>query len=238
MQQIHRFSILEREHSLKQEAEAEYMSDAAIVVELLIPLAVASATGLLPGLEREVAHKPAGLRTQLLVALGTALFVLSGRSLGKEEVGRIAANVLTGLGFLGAGVILEHRGTVRGLTTAALIWVNGALSLTAALGNYYLVATGAAITLVALRVLGTVERRLATKCSVFHYQVTARENEQLVRAVHDALRRGHFQEGPLAFDREDGRIVMRFAFCSPPTRHQEFVETLRQIPEVLDIKVE
>lgn len=214
------------------------MSDAATIFEFLIPLAVASAIGLLLGLEREVAHKPAGLRTQFLVAVATALFVLSGKSLGKEDVGKIAANFLTGLGFLGAGVILEHRGTVRGLTTAALIWVNGALSLTAALGNYYLVATGAAITLVALRVLGAVERKMATKCGVFRYQVTARETEQLARTVHDALRSCHFQEGPLAFDRQNEKIVMRFAFCSPPAQHQEFVEALQQIPEVLDIKVE
>ncbi|MBI5504052.1 MAG: MgtC/SapB family protein [Deltaproteobacteria bacterium] len=214
------------------------MSDSSSIIEFLMPLAVAAMIGLLLGLEREMAHKPAGLRTQFLVAVATALFVLSAKTLGRDDVGKIAANVLTGLGFLGAGVILEHRGTVRGLTTAALIWANGALSLTAALGNYYLAATGAAITLIALPVLGAVERKMATKCGVFRYQVTARETAQLAQTVRDALSHCHFQEGPLTFDRQDGKVVMRFAFCNPPTRHQEFVTSLQKIPDVLDIKME
>ena len=89
--------------------------------EYLPALAVAAAIGLALGLERETAHKPAGLRTQLLVTFGTALFVLAGRTLGEDGGSRVAANVLTGLGFLGGGVILHQRGAVRGLTTAALI---------------------------------------------------------------------------------------------------------------------
>jgi putative Mg2+ transporter-C (MgtC) family protein len=127
----------------------------------LIPLAVAVAIGLVLGLERELAHKPAGLRTQLLVTVGTTLFVLAGRRLGGEGAERIGANVVTGLGFLGAGVILQHRGNVRGLTTAALLWVNGALGVVAASRSYGLAAAGVAVTLVAMRVLGEISRREA-----------------------------------------------------------------------------
>ena len=214
------------------------MSETGTVVALLIPLAVASAIGLVLGLEREMSHKPAGLRTQVLVTVGTALFVLAGKSLGTDGVGKIAANVVTGLGFLGAGVILRERGTVRGLTTAALIWVNGALGLAAALENYFSAAAGTVVVLLALRTLGAVEQRMATKCSVHQYQVTARENEELVRAVHDALSRGHFREGPLSFDRQAGGFLMRFAFCDSHSHHQQFAETLRKMPDVLDLKVQ
>ncbi|MFN8544512.1 MAG: MgtC/SapB family protein [Candidatus Binatia bacterium] len=214
------------------------MSETGTVVALLIPLAVASAIGLVLGLERELSHKLAGLRTQVLVTVGTALFFLAGKSLGTDGAGKIAANVVTGLGFLGAGVIVRERGTVRGLTTAALIWVNGALGLAAALENYFLAAAGTVVVLLALRTLGAVEQRMATKCSVHQYQVTARENEELVGAVHDALSRGHTQEGPLSFDRQDGRFLMRFAFCNSHSEHQQFAERLRKMSDVLDLKVQ
>jgi|CXWL01.1.fsa_nt_gi putative Mg2+ transporter-C (MgtC) family protein len=213
------------------------MHDLASLVHLLGPLAVATGVGLVLGLEREMSHKPAGLRTQVLVTVGTAVFVLAGRSLGVEGA-RIAANVVPGLGFLGAGVILQHRGAVRGLTTAALIWVNGGLGLAAGLENYPLAGAGAVIALLTLQLLGRVEKRMATKCNVLQYQVTARESDELLRVVHEALSRCHLPEGPLSFDRQDGKIVIRFGFCNPPARHQEFVEKLHHMPEVMDLKVE
>ncbi len=214
------------------------MLDPSFLAHQLVPLAVAVAIGLLLGFEREMSHKPAGLRTQLLITVGTALFVLSGKSLGEVEGPRIAANVITGLGFLGGGVILQHRGTVLGLTTAALIWVNGGLGMAAALENYRVAASGTLITLLALRLLGGVERRMGKKCRIFQYEVAARESEAVVRAVHEALRDSHFQEGPLSFDRQNGRLRMRFAFCNPQPRHQEFVDQLRKLPDVLEIKVD
>ncbi len=125
-----------------------------------------------------------------------------------------------------------------GLTTAAVIWVNGALGMAAALENYRVATAGALIALVALRLLGQVERRMGKKCRIFQYQVTARESEAVVRTVHEALRHCHFQEGPLSFDRREGRLQMRFAFCNPQPRHQEFVDQLRKLPDVLEIKVD
>ncbi len=77
------------------------MLDSPILAHQLIPLAAAVAIGLVLGFEREMSHKPAGLRTQLLITVGTAIFVLSGKSFSQAEAPRIAANVVTGLGFLG-----------------------------------------------------------------------------------------------------------------------------------------
>lgn len=207
------------------------------VATVIVPLAVATGIGLVLGLERELSHKPAGLRTQVLVTVGTTLFVLAGRSVGGEATDRIAANVVTGLGFLGAGVIVRTGGTVRGLTTAALIWVNGALGSAVALGNYPLAAGGTVVALITLRILGAVEQRMATKCHVVQYQVIARDSEELVRAVHDALGRAHHPDGPLALSRRDGHLQMRFAFCHAPDVHRAFAETLRRMPEVLELEL-
>jgi len=94
------------------------MELSAIFHNLVTPLSAAYCCGLILGLERELAHKPAGLRTQVLISLGTTMFVLTGQQMGGESA-RITANVITGFGFLGAGVVLQHQGTVRGMTTGS-----------------------------------------------------------------------------------------------------------------------
>ena len=202
------------------------------VPEFLPPLAVAVVIGLSLGLERETAHKPAGLRTQFLVTIGTALFVLAGRSLGEEAGGRVAANVLTGLGFLGGGVILHQRGAVRGLTTAALIWVNGALGVAAGLGHFWLAAWGTAAALLAMRILGALEQKFATRCRQVEYRVVAREGGEALGIIQAALAQCHRQEGPLELERRDGLMEVRVAFCSAPARHDEFLRQLRELRDV------
>lgn len=210
----------------------------SILIDVALPLGIALAIGAALGLERELAHKPAGLRTQALITFGTTLFIIAVQSMRLEEVGRVAANVLTGLGFLGGGVILRDRGNVRGLTTAALIWVNGALGIAVGMHRYVLAIMGALAVLLTLRVLSAAERRMASKCRVFQYELIAEESEDLMRAVHEELSRSHFQDGPVTLVRQNGRLLLRFSFCNPPSRHQRFAETLRRIPELVELKME
>ncbi|MBI1909844.1 MAG: MgtC/SapB family protein [Deltaproteobacteria bacterium] len=205
--------------------------------EILIPLGVSFLSGMILGLEREMSHKPAGLRTQVLVSLGTTLFIISGQLFGGEVI-RLAANVLTGLGFLGAGVIWQQKGNVRGLTTAALIWVNGSLGVAIGFQQYVLAGAGVLLTLIALRLLGFVEEKIKSKCRVFRYEVVTKENEKVLETIHEALNRCHFQEDPLTFEKGADAVTVRFAFCNPPLRHQEFVEKLRKMTDVLGVKTE
>ena len=106
--------------------------------EVLIRLVVAAIAGGLIGLEREALHKPAGVRTHMLVSLGSALFVLATLSIIPDEVGRIIAGIATGIGFLGAGTIFRSKDHVKGLTTAASIWAVAAIGLTVGGGQYVL----------------------------------------------------------------------------------------------------
>src|SRR3989338_6289227 len=111
--------------------------------EILIRLILAVVIGGLIGWEREVVHKPAGVRTHMLVSMGSALFALVTLQTLPEETGRIIAGVATGIGFLGAGTIFKAKDSVHGLTTAASIWVVAALGLAIGIGHYFmtLVAT-------------------------------------------------------------------------------------------------
>jgi len=104
--------------------------------EVALRLVFAVIAGGLIGLEREVVHKPAGVRTHMLVSLGSALFVIITLDSIPGEAARIIAGIATGVGFLGAGTIFKAKDDVHGLTTAASIWAVAAVGLTIGLGYY------------------------------------------------------------------------------------------------------
>ncbi len=118
------------------------------------------------GLEREIRGKPAGLRTNVLICLGAAVFTLVSRYLGAgsgDSVTRIAAQVVTGIGFLGAGAIIQDRGGVHGLTTAATIWIVASIGMACGAGFFLLALTATILGVVVLVGLSPLERRLASR---------------------------------------------------------------------------
>jgi putative Mg2+ transporter-C (MgtC) family protein len=142
-------------------------SDIAAQVDLSVRLVIAAALGLAIGFEREIHGHPAGLRTHMLVALGSALFtVLSIRGfLGEPGTApvdptRIAAQIVSGIGFLGAGAILKDGIVIRGLTTAASLWATSAVGMAAGAGEYVIAAVAAAVILVSLWPINAVADRL------------------------------------------------------------------------------
>jgi putative Mg2+ transporter-C (MgtC) family protein len=109
-------------------------------LQMFLRLLIAVVLGALVGYERERAGKPAGVRTHGMVSLGAALFaVVSLQGFGGTgDPARVAAQIVTGIGFLGAGAILQQRGNVQGLTTAASLWVTAALGLAVAVGMVFM----------------------------------------------------------------------------------------------------
>jgi putative Mg2+ transporter-C (MgtC) family protein len=130
-------------------------------LELTQRLLLAALFGALIGIEREVRHKAAGLRTNILIAVGSAMFtIVSIQIVGTSgaDPGRIAAQIVTGIGFLGAGSIIRTEDKIHGLTTAATVWVNASLGVAAGTGDYHLAFIGALVTLGVLLLLYPVER--------------------------------------------------------------------------------
>jgi putative Mg2+ transporter-C (MgtC) family protein len=107
----------------------------ALNFETIISLVLAVALGAVVGLERETTHKPAGIRTHMLVSLGSALFTIVSVSFSIDPA-RIAAGIVTGIGFIGAGTIFAEKDKVQGLTTAASLWATAAIGLAAGIGDY------------------------------------------------------------------------------------------------------
>ena len=128
--------------------------------EILLRVGLAVVAGGLIGFERELHVQPAGLRTHLLVAMGACAFTLAGVSLAGSDPARVAAQVAAGVGFLGAGVILRDKFHVKGLTTAASLWVVAALGVAAGVGAYRVGFVVTVVTLVALVLLRPFEGSL------------------------------------------------------------------------------
>lgn len=129
-------------------------------LELGLRLAAGLVLGAVIGLERELSRQPAGFRTHSLVALGAALFtIVSAYAFTGPIVDptRIAAQIVSGIGFIGAGTILQHRGSVRGLTTAASLWAVAAIGMAAGAGLLIMAIVGTVLILVVLALLDRVE---------------------------------------------------------------------------------
>jgi putative Mg2+ transporter-C (MgtC) family protein len=129
-------------------------------LEMVIRLLLAFVLGAVPGLEREQKDRPAGLRTHMLVSAGSACFTMAGIygfTGGQHDFTRIAAQVVSGIGFLGAGTIIRDRGNIRGLTTAASIWLVSAIGMLAGTGLFLLAITTTVITFIVLRYISRLE---------------------------------------------------------------------------------
>lgn len=137
------------------------------ILESLFRLLIAALAGMAIGLNRDIHNKPVGMRTLGLVSLGSALVVLSCTGYGslhyqQDAVSRVIQGILTGIGFLGAGVILHDKGgmQIHGLTTAATVWMAAGLGIAAGLGAWAIVIAGSGFTLALLVFGGPLERVL------------------------------------------------------------------------------
>lgn len=136
----------------------------------IVRLIAAMILGAIVGFEREQAGKAAGLRTHILVALGTTLFVLasSGSGMSSDGVSRVVQGLATGIGFIGAGAILKLSATreIQGLTTAAGIWMTAAIGVTVGLGGLGLAILGTILTVIVLASISLFENRLEKMRSI------------------------------------------------------------------------
>src|SRR4051812_7881109 len=153
--------------------------------DLLLKLALAVILGGAIGIEREVKAKPAGLRTNILICVGAALLTdisvrigdINGVRIG--DPARLAAQIVSGIGFIGAGTIMQGGGMVTGLTSAATIWVVAALGIAVGAGFYVEAAGAGALVTVVLAWLGRVEHKIRRLRRVVHYTVRTKLGTQI-----------------------------------------------------------
>src|SRR5438552_9678880 len=141
----------------------------------ILRLTIAAILGGIIGLERQLRHKPAGLRTNMFICFGAAMFtILSVKLAGvPADSARIAAQIIPGIGFIGAGSILHSRGSVTGLTTAATLFVVASVGMAAGGGLYITAVFATGVILIALALLGKAEKRFSLKALLHTYEIVA-----------------------------------------------------------------
>jgi putative Mg2+ transporter-C (MgtC) family protein len=220
-------------------------------LELVARLLLSGVLGGAVGLEREISDQPAGFRTHILVALGACLFALvSAYSfdafLGADQPvqfrfdpTRIAAQIVTGIGFLGAGAIIRYGMSVRGLTTAASLWVVAAIGTAVGLGSYLLGGATTAITLVALFALKPLRSRLVRGLRKDHEEFTLEATPDLeVERLVGHLADQQIQVEHLRIDEEAGegiRSIVLFLRLPPEIAPEEAVAMLTRTPGVRNV---
>ena len=179
--------------------------------EMIMRIAIGALLGALIGLERHLRAKEAGVRTHFLVGLGSALFmVISQFGFGDAErfdAARVAAQVVSGMGFLGAGLIIFHKNSVRGLTTAAGIWVVSAIGLASGAGMFWIAAATAVMAVVCLEALHFALRRYDRHQMRIHFSASSEA------AVQSVLQRFNRDMDTYSIEREGdglrGTITLR-----------------------------
>jgi putative Mg2+ transporter-C (MgtC) family protein len=153
-------------------------------------LALAAALGGIIGLERELRHKAAGLRTNMRICFGSALFTVLSTQMADRFGGdnvRVASQIIPGIGFIGAGAILRERGSVTGLTTAATIFVAASVGMAAGAGFYITASFATVVILLALAALGKLERDFERKHGIVNYEVTGANTDAVLAELDRIL---------------------------------------------------
>lgn len=161
----------------------------AVVGHLLL----AALLGGLIGLERQLRHKPAGLRTNMLICFGSALFTMISYQMAGSVGGdhtRIAAQIIPGIGFIGAGVVLRERGTIVGITSAATIFVMASIGMAVGAGLKWTAVFATMFCLAALILLGKLEDRTGLVSRIMTFRLLAKGGRQFVERAHQLVQDG------------------------------------------------
>ena len=195
----------------------------------LTRLVLAAILGGLIGLERQLRHKPAGLRTNMFICFGAAMFTLLSERLAgvPSDAARIAAQIIPGIGFIGAGSILHTRGLTTGLTTAATLFVVASVGMAAG-GGLYLTATFAtALVLVALFTLGHIEETFNIKLLMSSYEVSGASVEEITNEVNRILERHHRMMQNMLSGNTGQHIRMQFDVEGCSREQKELLQQLK-----------
>src|SRR5215470_13667872 len=157
-----------------------------VISSTLLRLLIAAILGACIGLERQLRHKPAGLRTNIFICFGAAMFTVLSRQLAgvESDSARIAAQIIPGIGFIGAGSILHARGSVTGLTTAATLFVVASVGMAVGGGLYITAIFATALILISLALLGKLEGYFAIKPLLTTYEVAGSNPEAMLHEVN------------------------------------------------------
>jgi putative Mg2+ transporter-C (MgtC) family protein len=206
----------------------------AFKLDTLARLLLAAVLGGFVGTERELSGKPAGLRTNLLICVGAALVTeISGAVAagGAGDPGRMAAQIVSGIGFIGAGTIIQSRGKVTGLTTAATLWVVAAIGIAIGAGAYIEAAGSTLLVVLALYGLRWLERVLSARWVKRRYRITLHGSHPL-DTLQESLKSFGLRVGLEGIDRRSDGLEVLVRLDGPASRHDGLMPRLAALEGV------
>ncbi len=212
---------------------------------ILMKLGAALAAGSLVGLEREISGKAAGLRTNILICVGATTMAALGAALTQgagldgrvmADPQRMGAGIITGIGFLGAGSIIQARGSVRGLTSAATIWVLASIGLAIGAGYFALATVTTLLTVGTLFVLEKVERRLPQGVTSMEYHLEGEPDLALIEEVERCVRQGGSELFGLRLQRTSSTLTLHFVARASPRSHRRLAESLLRLGRIRSLR--
>ena len=204
------------------------------VKDILTKLAISVFIGLIIGGEREYRNKSAGLRTIILICLGSTLFTILSERIGDETgASRVAANIVTGIGFLGAGAIMRDGLTISGLTTASTIWVAAALGMAVGIGEYGIAFSAMAIAFVVLTAFSMVQERIfrfVKKTIELHLTLKAgADNIEVIERLMQDLSLKFSRKKEM---RKEADVIYQYEVIGKQQALGEFITQLKSLSEV------
>jgi putative Mg2+ transporter-C (MgtC) family protein len=197
-------------------------------------LLVACVLGALIGLEREASRKAAGVRTNLLICMGAALFTLLSAVLAGDssDKSRVASNIVQGIGFLGAGLILHNRSRVSGLTSAASVFVVASIGMACGAGLYGAAAVASGIVIASLQLVGVLERRANLKAYPMIYEARGHDQTRMLVSILDAMDKTSERLADIQCDAIGELQRVSFGVSATNSRHEKLRGQLRAEPAI------
>src|SRR5215472_11565502 len=197
-----------------------------------IKLIVAVILGGIIGIERQIRDKPAGLRTNILICVGSTLFMSISTAFGDTRIG---AQIITGIGFLGAGSVLHSHGFVLGLTTAATIWVVAGVGMALGSGMYGVAVFATAMSLLTLYFLGFIEDKIQGRRS-YSYSLVVTDLNQALASIHKVLQANSVTAASFNFNKRTDNYHVWFTLLIPRETNLKIIQRLSEIPEITQVE--
>ena len=198
-------------------------------------LMVACLLGAVVGLQREIRRKAAGVRTNLLICMGSAFFTLLSAVLAGDanpDKGRVASNIVQGIGFLGAGLILHNRSRVSGLTSAASVFVVASIGMACGAGLYAAAVVAAIIVIMALEVVGFLERNANIKIYSLLYEVRGSDQTRMMESILEAMDKAGQRLSSVDRDAIGELQRVSFSLTATKTQHERLRGKLLDKPGI------
>jgi len=205
--------------------------------DILVKLALSILIGGLLGAEREYRSKSAGFRTLTLICVGATLFTICSQIIGGAgNPDRIASNIVTGIGFLGAGVIFRSESGVNGITTAATIWAVAAVGMGIGAGHYFASAFGSLVIIVVLAILPKVEDMIERINKSITYNITVEFSPEQKSRLEAKFRKHQLRTRLVKEVKENNELLISFDVTGRISNHESFASELQMDPGVRKIE--